>query len=63
MPLAVERFCSWCKDNYLGHNVTKTKEVMIDFRRMPSVVPDLFIEGVKVEHMDEHKQVFRYCFG
>ena len=51
---AVERFCSWCKENYLDLNVKKTKEILIDFRRKPSVVPDLFIEGMKVEHVDEH---------
>ena len=41
---AVERFCSWCKENYLDFNAkTPTKEMLIDFRRKPSVVPDCFL--------------------
>ena len=33
----------------------KTKQMLIDFRRMYSVVPDLFIEGVKAERVNEYK--------
>ena len=51
----VERFSSWCKENYLDLNATKTKELVIDFRRNPDVVPDLFIDGVKVERVNEYK--------
>ena len=38
----------------------KRKEMLIDFRRKPSAVPNLFIEGMKVERVDEYK--YRYCF-
>ena len=33
----------------------KTKEMLIDFRKNPSTVPDLFIDGVKVERVSEYK--------
>jgi hypothetical protein len=51
----VERFSVWCKDNFLDLNVTKTKELLIDFRRNPVPVPDLMIDGVPVERVTEYK--------
>ena len=33
----------------------KTKEMVIDFRKKTSVVPDLFIDGAKVERVSEYK--------
>ena len=51
----VERFCIWCKDNFLDLNVSKTKELLIDFRRNPSPVPSLVIDGVNVERVTEYK--------
>ena len=30
-------------------NVKKTKEMLTDFRKAPTVIPDLFIDGMKVE--------------
>ena len=33
----------------------KTKELLIDFRKSPPSVPDLFIDGVKVERVSEYK--------
>jgi hypothetical protein len=51
----VERFSSWCKENYLDLNVTKTKELVFDFRKSPSIVSDLFIDGLKVERVTEYK--------
>jgi len=45
----VERFSSWCRNNFLDLNVKKTKEMLIDFKTAPTVViPYLFIGGVKV---------------
>ena len=35
--------------------VTKTKEMLTDFRKAPIVIPDLFIDGVKVERVTEYK--------
>ena len=51
----VERFSNWCRDNSLDLNVKKTKEMLTDFRKAPTVVPDLFIDGVKVERVTEYK--------
>ena len=33
----------------------KTKEMLIDFRKAPTVIQDLFIDGVKVERVTEYK--------
>ena len=51
----VGRFSNWCKDNYLDLNVEKTKEMVIDFRKNPTVVPSLFIDDVRVERVSEYK--------
>ena len=51
----VERFTTWCEENHLDLNVGKTKEMGIDFRKSSAVVPDLFINGVKVERVTEYK--------
>ena len=32
-------------------NVKKTKDMLIDFRKSPTVIPDNFIDGMKVERM------------
>ena len=29
--------------------------MLIDFRKAPTVIPDLFIDGVKVERLAEYK--------
>ena len=42
-------------DNSLDLNVKKTKEMLIDFRKSPTVIPDLFNDGVKVEKVTEYK--------
>ena len=47
----VERFFNWCRDNSLDLNVKKTKEMLTDFRKAPTVIPDLFVDGVKVERV------------
>ena len=51
----VDKFTQWCKDNYLDLNVKKTKEMIIDFRRNPAAVSDLFINDVKVERVTEYR--------
>ena len=51
----VERFLNWCRDNSHDLNVKKTKEMLIDFRKAPTVIPDLFIGGMKVERVTEYK--------
>ena len=51
----VEKLSNYCMDNSLDLNVKKTKEMLIDFRKAPTVIPDLFIDGVKVEKVTEYK--------
>ena len=51
----VEMFSNWCRDNSLDLTVKKTKEMLIVFRKVPAVIPDLFIDGVKVERVTEYK--------
>ena len=51
----IDRFTTWCDDNFLDLNVKKTKELIIDFRRKPADIPDLYINGVKVERVNEYK--------
>jgi hypothetical protein len=51
----VRKFSTWCKTNYLDLNVKKTKEMLIDFRKNPAPIPDLLIDGVKVERVDEYR--------
>ena len=52
---AVDKFTTWCNNNFLDLNVKKTKEMIVDFRRGPCAIPDLFINGVKVERVNEYK--------
>ena len=51
----VKRFTTWCVDNYLELNVLKTKEMIIDFRRKPTSIPDLYIGDEKVERVSQYK--------
>ena len=51
----VERFSNWCKPLSLDLNVKKTKEMLTDLRKVPTVIPDLFSDGVKVERVTEYK--------
>ena len=44
-----------CTQICLYLNVMKTKEMLIYFKKNPSTVPDLFIDGVKVERLSEYK--------
>ena len=51
----VERFTTWCKDNFLDLNVTKTKELLIDFRKQPPAVSTITIHGEIVERVEKYK--------
>ena len=51
----IESFSSWCMDNSLDLKLKKTKEMLTDFRKAPTVVPDLFIAGVNVQRVTEYK--------
>ena len=49
----VTRFSEWCSDNYLQLNVSKTKEMIIDFQRLNPSDPPLYINGEFVESVHE----------
>ncbi len=52
----VERLTSWCQDNCLSLNVSKTKELIVDFRKRQqwSYTP-LMISGTPVERVSSFK--------
>ena len=49
------RFSSWCSNNFLHLNVSKTKEMCIDFRRNRTVNSPIVINGEPVEQVDSFK--------
>ncbi len=53
----VERLTSWCQDNCLSLNVSKTKELIVDFRkRQQRPYTPLMISGTPVERVS----IFKY---
>ena len=51
----VHSFVQYCEDNYLEFNVTKTKEMVIDFRKN-SVIPEpLIIKDCVVKRASVYK--------
>ncbi len=52
----VERLTSWCQDNCLSLNVSKTKELIVDFRkRQQRPYTPLMISGTPVERVSRFK--------
>ncbi len=52
----VERHTSWCQDNCLSLNVSKTKELIVDFRkRQQQPYTPLMISGTPVERVSSFK--------
>ncbi len=52
----VERITSWCQDNGLSLNVSKTKELIVDFRkRQQRLYTPLMISGTPVERVSSFK--------
>ncbi len=52
----VERLTSWCQDNCLSLNVSKTKELIVDFRkREQQPYTPLMISGTPVERVSSFK--------
>ncbi len=52
----VERLTSWCQDNCLSLNVSKTKEKIVDFRkRQQRPYTPLMISGTPVERVSSFK--------
>ncbi len=52
----VERLTSWCQDNCLSLNMSKTKELIVDFRkRQQRPYTPLMISGTPVERVSRFK--------
>lgn len=51
----VQRLTTWCSVNNLTLNTTKTKEIIVDFRRKKSDHPPLYINGECVERVHDFR--------
>ncbi len=51
----LEDFIVWCKRSFLNINISKTKEMIIDFRRKSPSVPPSLIDGQAVEVVHQYK--------
>jgi hypothetical protein len=45
----------WCKDNNLSLNVIKTKEMMVNYRKMRTEHSSILIDGAVVEQVESFK--------
>ncbi|KAK2138610.1 hypothetical protein NP493_7454g00000 [Ridgeia piscesae] len=52
---SVLRFSIWCSNNFLHMNISKTKEMCIDFRRNRTVISPMVINDEPVEQRDSFK--------
>ena len=52
---ALTDFISWCDDNFLDLNVSKTKELIIDFRRNSNTAKECIIHKESVEIVTSYK--------
>ena len=52
---AIDYFLRWCDDSYLQINVSKTKDMVIDFRRKALSQDDLTIKGQTIEQVTLYK--------
>ena len=54
----IDQFVCWCSDNFLELNVSKTKEMIFDFRRTKpddNDAQNIFINGEKVDRVENYK--------
>ena len=51
----LRNFIKWCNDHFLQLNVTKTKELIVDFRRNVTEHKPVTINGEDVEQVPEYK--------
>ncbi|KAK2188729.1 hypothetical protein NP493_125g02013 [Ridgeia piscesae] len=54
---SVVRFSCWCSKNFRHLNVSKTKEMCIDFRRNKAVISPIVINDEPVEQVDSFKYI------
>ena len=52
---SVDSFVDWCDQNYLQLNVTKTKEMVIDFRKTKTIPDPVILRGENVERVTSYK--------
>lgn len=45
----LDYFVKWCDDSYLQLNVSKTKDMILDFQKNPPVTTPTFLKGTAVE--------------
>ena len=53
-------FVTWCEQNHLQLNVTKTKELVVDLKRAKSPVTPVSIHGVSVDIVEDYKYLGVY---
>ena len=53
----IENFVNRCDKNYLYLNVSRTKEMCIDFRKNQRCPKPVYIKGETVERVDTYKYV------
>ena len=53
--LAIQCFVDWCQANCLTLNVSKTKEIIIDFRLLKEIPSPVVINDQTVEIVDKYK--------
>jgi hypothetical protein len=51
----VNEFVSWCDTNFLNLNVSKTKEMVFDFRKNQNAVSPLLVKSENIERVHEYK--------
>ncbi len=51
----LDYFIRWCDDSYLQLNVTKTKDMIIDFRKKQPVTAQTLVKGTAVETVSQYK--------
>lgn len=51
----VNLFSEWCELNYLELNVSKTKQMIVDYRKKPMVDNSLYINNALVENVPQYK--------
>ena len=52
---SITQFIDWCESNFLVLNVSKTKEMVVDFRRKKSPVQFIMMKGEPIEMVDDYK--------
>ena len=48
-------FAEWCRRNCLDLNPSKTKEVVVDFRKNPTIIPTLSVNNLLVERAESYR--------